>query len=257
MSLQINILSNLVYRIHVILILFIAMGNANGQCSFVQADKFDNVWVVNNHKVICFDKQFKKIGSYSNILLGNPTYIDVLDPFRILVFYQGSQSVVILNNAVAEISEPIKLQDKGISDANLVCRSNKGGFWIFNRNRWEIIYFDSGFNPTSEKIIPDITFSDTRPTFIQENKGILYLAFQNKGICRFDSFGARMGDILIKIDSYFTFIDGSIVYSSNGKLLQYILDSNQVKAFDALFSCIPIKFRGKFLFYNGSELVVS
>ncbi|NVO10075.1 MAG: hypothetical protein HXX16_08960 [Bacteroidales bacterium] len=238
-------------------ILFITKSNAIGQCSFIQADKFDNVWVVNNHEVICFDKQFKKIGSYSNILLGNPTYIDALDPFRVVVFYQGSQSVVILNNSVAQISEPIKLQDKGISDANLVCRSNKGGFWIFNRNRWEILYFDSGFNPTGEKIIPDITFSDTRPTFIQENEGILYLAFQNKGICRFDSFGARMGDIPIKIDSYFTFIDGSIVYSSNGKLFQYILESNQSKGFETPCKCIPIKVRSKFLFFDGGELVVS
>lgn len=245
------------FFLSLIILLLLSTSKTNGQCSFVQADKFDNVWVVNNHEVICFDKQFKKVGSYSNILLGNPTYIDVLDPFRILVYYQGSQSVVILNNAVAEISEPIKFQDKGISDATLVCRSNKGGFWVFNRNRWEILYFDSGFNPTGEKIIPDITFSDTKPTFIQENKGILFLAFQNKGICRFDSFGARMGDISIKIDSYFTFIDGSIVYSSKGKLFQYILDSNQVKAFDVSFSCIPIKFKGKFLFFNGSELVVS
>ncbi|NOU19447.1 MAG: hypothetical protein HOO91_17975 [Bacteroidales bacterium] len=240
-----------------IILLLLSTSKTNAQCSFILADKFDNVWVVNNHEIICFDKQFKKIGSYSNILLGNPAYIDVLDPFRILVFYQGSQSVVILNNAVAEISEPIKFQDKGISDVTLVCRSNKGGFWVFNRNRWEILYFDSSFNPTGEKIIPDMTFSDTRPTFIQENKGILYLAFQNKGICRFDSFGARMGDIPVKIDSYFTFIDGSMVYFSEGKLFQYILDGNQVKAFDVSFSCIPIKFRGKFLFYNGSELVVS
>jgi len=245
------------FFLSLIILLLLSASKTNGQCSFIQADKFDNVWVVNNREVICFDKQFKKIGSYSNILLGNPTYIDALDPFRVVVFYQSSQSVVILNNAVAEISEPIKFQDKGISDATLVCRSSKGGFWVFNRNRWEILYFDSGFNPTAEKIIPDITFSDNKPTFIQENKGILYLAFQNKGICRFDSFGARMGDIPIKIDSYFTFIDGSIVYSSKEKLFQYILDSNQIKAFDMPFSCIPIKFKGKFLFFNGSELVVS
>lgn len=246
-----------IFFLCLIIIQLLSTSKTNGQCSFIQADKFDNVWVVNNHEVTCFDKQFKKVGSYSNILLGNPTYIDALDPFRVVVFYQGSQSVVILNNAVAEISEPIKLQYKGISDAYLVCRSNKGGFWVFNRNSWEIIYFDSGFNSTGEKIIPDVTFSDTRPTFIQEKEEILYLAFQNKGICRFDSFGARMGDIPIKIDSYFTFVSGSIVYSSKGKLFQYILDSNQNKSLDVPFRCIPIRFRDKFLFFNGSELVVS
>jgi len=237
-------------------ILFVAIGKSNGQCSFIQADKFDNVWVVNRSEVICFDKQLKKVGTYSSIILGNPTYVDVLDPFRVVVFYQTSQSIVILNNAVTEISNPIQLRDKGISDASLVCRSSKGGFWVFDRANWEILFFDSGFNPTGEKVIPDMIFSGSKPLFMQENNGILYLAFQGKGICRFDSFGARMGDIPVKIDTYFTFVDGSIGYLFDEKLYEYILESNQVKVFDIPCKCIPAKVQGKFLYFDGNGLAV-
>ena len=239
------------------LIMIVTVGKTNGQCYFVRADKFDNVWVVSNSEVICFDKQLKKVGSYSNILLGNPTYIDPLDPFRVLVFYQNSQSIAILNNAVSEISEPILLRDKGIADASLVCRCSKGGFWVFNRTGWEILYFDSGFNITGEKLIPDAVFSEAKPQFMQEYNGVLYLAFQGKGICRFDSFGARMGDIPVKVDGFFTFFGDLLIYQTDGKLFNFSFENNQISQFSSSFSCIPAVVQGQFLFFDGRALVVS
>jgi hypothetical protein len=240
-----------------LLILLVTFVKSIGQCYFIRADKFDNVWIVNNSEVVCFNKQFRNVGSYSNILLGNPTYIDPLDPFRVIVFYQNSQSIAILNNAVSEISKPIRLRDKGISDANLVCRSGKGGFWVFNRSSWEILYFDSGFNLTGEKLIPDLVFSDAKPMFMQENNGILYVAFQAKGICRFDSFGARMGDIPVKADGSFAFSGDQIIYQTNGKLFIFSLENNQISPFDISASCIPAAVQGQFLLFDGRALVVS
>ena len=236
--------------------LLIFFSSAKGQCFFTQVDRFDNVWVINRGEVICFDKHSKKIGTYSNIIFGNPFSLDVLDPFRIVVFYQSSQAVVILNNAVAEISKPILLREKGINDASLVCRSSKGGYWVLDRANWEILHFDSGFNSTAEKIIPDITYSGSTPIFMQEYKGILYLVFKDSGICRFDSYGARLGDIPVKIDGYITFIDGALVYQYEDNTLEYDLESNQVKAFNHSFKCLPVKVQGDFIYFDGSGLAV-
>lgn len=243
-------------RITFFSILLISFNSAVGQCYYAQADRFDNVWVINQSEVIFFNKELKKIGTYSNILLGNPYSIDALDPFRILVFYPNSQAVTILNNAVAEIAKPILLREKGISDACLVCSSRKGGYWVLDRASWEILHFDSGFNSTGEKIIPDITFSGSTPIFMQEYKGILYLAFKDIGICRFDAFGARLGDIPVRINSYFTFIDDEIVYQINGKTFHYNHETSQVKVFDPPVNCIPIKVQGQFLYFDGSGLAV-
>ncbi len=237
-------------------IFFLSFSSAIGQCYFIQADKFDNIWVVSHSEVICFDKQSKKLGTYSNILLGNPNYIDVLDPFRVVVFYPSSQAVAILNNAVAEISKPILLREKGISDASLVCRSGNGGFWVLDRAKWEILHFDSGFKSTAEKIIPDISYSGSMPIYMREYQGILYIAFEGMGICRFDSYGARLGDIPVKIDSYFTFIDHEIVYQINGKTFQYNLEANQIKVFDLPVDCIPVKVQTQFIYFDGRDLAV-
>ena len=155
-----------------------------GQCDFIRADRFDNIWVIHNSEVICFDKQQKKIGSYSNILLGKPSTIDVLDPFRVVVFYPSTQTLVILNNAVAEIANSVNIRSKGVNEASLVCRSSKGGFWVFDRSTWQILHFDSGFNSTGEKFNPDMQLSGSKPVFMQEYKGVLYVAFEGKAICR-------------------------------------------------------------------------
>jgi len=180
----------------------------------------------------------------------------MLDPFRVLVFYPQSQSIVILNNAIAEISKPIYLRDKGLIDVSLVCRSSKGGIWVLDRTSWAIIYFDSGFNRTGETMIPDMTYSGSKPMFMQEKNQILYIAFQGKGICRFDSFGARLGDIPAEVDTFFTLNDNTIIYSTGGKLYQYSLENNQIIDFNSPCSCIPAIVQGKFLIFDGSRLVV-
>lgn len=227
-----------------------------GQCYYAQTDKFENVWVVDKSEVICFDKQLKKIGTYSNFLLGNPSFVDAMDPFRVIIFFPNSQSIVILNNEVAEISKQISLREKDIADASAVCRSGKGGFWIFDRTRWEILHFDSGFNLTSEKIMLDMNFSGSKPLFMQENTGILYIAFKDKAICRYDQFGARMGDILINVDNFFTFIDGSIIYQDKGITYQYRIESSTTIPLNSSIKCIPIQVQGQLLYFDGRSLSV-
>lgn len=247
---------NSMERLFIVFIFLFSFGYASGQCSFAQIDKFENIWVVSKNEVICFDKQSKKIGTYSNILLGSPLYLDILDPFRVMVYYPNTQAIALLNNKVAEISKPILLRDKGIADVSAVCRCGKGGFWIFDRANWEILNFDSGFNLTGEKIMLDMTFSGSKPLFMQENKGILYIAFQDQAVCRYDQFGAHMGDIKIKIDNYFTFSDGSIIYQTKGETYQYNMENSTIIPFHSSVNCIPINVQGQLLYFDGRSLSV-
>jgi hypothetical protein len=230
--------------------------NSNAQCGFIQADNFNNIWVVNRSEVICFNKQLAKVGSYSNLFLGNPEYIDALDPFRVIVFYKNSQSITILNNSVSEISNPISLKEKGINDASLVCRSGKGGFWIFNRIDWAILHFDSDFLPTGEKIIPETRYSESTPLFMQEYNGKLYLSFSNQDISVYDRYGAVCGIVPIKTNSLFSICNGSIFYLSDGNLLEYNLETKIKKSLGTDFYCPPIVVNDSFLYFDGSGLAV-
>lgn len=154
------------------------------------------------------------------------------------------------------MAKPILLREKGISYSSAVCRSGKGGFWILDGTYWEIRHYDSGFKSTGERILLDLAFSGSTPIYMIENKGILYIQFEDKAICRYDNYGARMGDLPIKTDSYFSFIDNDIVYRSEGEIYQFNIDRNEIIPFPLSTKCIPAKVQGQFLYFDGRTLSI-
>lgn len=242
-----------------IFILFIVVIDsfiAKGQCNFAQTDKLSNIWVINGAELICFDKNLKKIGSYTNMMLGMPSTIDVSDPFKVALFYPQRKYLVLLNNKLAMIGSPIILSDEGIGDAILACRSGKRGFWIFDRSKGEIIHFDSNIEQTGVKIVIDVSHSEIVPLQMQESNGILYVAFKGKGISRFDSFGGTLAEIPVNIDSTFSINNNEIIYQSNGKTLCYNTDNFQNSTLDLNLKCLPIIINGKFYRFDPSNKTV-
>lgn len=230
--------------------------SARGQCYFSQIDKFNNVWVIDGNELICFDKNLKKVASYSNMILGSPSTIDVSDPFKAVLFYPQTKSLVLLNNKLAVIGSPISLSDEGIGDAILACRSGKRGFWIFDRSKGEIIHFDSNIEQTGVKIVIDISYSEFVPLQMQESNGVLYVAFQGKGISRFDSFGGTLAEIPVNIDSPFSINNNELIYQSSGKTLCYNIENNKNSTLDLSFKCLPIIINGKFYRFDASNKTV-
>ncbi len=230
--------------------------SARGQCYFAQTDKLNNVWVLDGPELICFDKNLKKIGSYANLMLGNPSTIDVSDPLKVALFYPQTKSLVLLNSKLAVIGNPISLSDQGIGDAILACRSGKRGFWIYDRSKGEIIHFDSNLDQSGQKIILDVSYSDQIPIYMQESSGVLYVAFKGKGISRFDAFGATLAQLPMSIDSHFLVSSNKIYYQANDKSFVYDIENHKNIPLDLTLNCLPILFNGKFYYFDTSRKAV-
>lgn len=226
------------------------------QCYFAQTDKLNNVWVIDGSELICFDKNLKKVGSYTNLMFGNPSTIDVTDPFKVALFYPQTKTLVLLNNKLAVIGSPISLSDEGIGDAILACRSGKRGFWIFDRSKGEIIHFDSNIEQTGEKIVLDVSYSGYVPLYMQESNGVLFVAFKGKGIGRFDPFGAALAEIPVDIDFPFLINNKEVIYRSKGKTFSYNIDNYQTIALDLDSECLPIIINDKFYQFDTSKKAV-
>lgn len=226
------------------------------QCYFAQTDKLSNVWVISGPELICFDKNFKKVGSYTNLMLGNPSTIDVSDPFKVALFYPQTKSLVLLNNKLSLIGNPISMRDVGIGDAILACRSGKRGFWVFDRSKGEIIHFDSSIEQTGEKVVLDVSYSNFVPLFMQESNGVLFVAFKGKGISRFDPFGATLSELPINIDSQFLINKKDVIFQSGGKLFIYNLENYQNTPLDLNSKCLPIMINDEFYSFDASKKAV-
>jgi streptogramin lyase len=194
------------------------------------------------------------LGSYSNLLLGSPHLVDPADPFRVVVFYQKSQAIVILNSKAAEVSPPVYFKNLSIGEAPSVCRSGNGGLWVFDRQGWAIARFDSHLKPTGERVIPDARLSDTPCNFMQEHGGVLYVGFNGLGINRYDRYGADMGLIPIPFGEFAVFSDREIIYTSGSFVFSYSLDENESTKLEIPCTCLPIMINGRFFVFNGTRL---
>ncbi len=240
-----------------IVFLFCCFTTVKSQCNFSQVDKFENIWIIDGQSVICFDKNFKRTGEYSNIQLGQPTILDVTNPLKVLVFFSSSQVIIFLDKKVSQISSPIFLKSRNFVDVGLVCRSIKGGIWIFDSVNKSLVLCDENANPTSFRIPVGNDFTTGRPIFMQEQSSILYMAFSKKEIVRYNEFGQFVGTIPISTDFPFQISDSALYYLSNNHLNKFLFDENTHTPMfcECCNGCLPIVIRNQVYTFNGKTIV--
>ena len=107
------------------------------------SDPIGNVYVVNQNDLIKFDPQNLHTANYKNVFLGNIHSVDSSYPLRILLYYRDHNQIVWVDNFLSEIRSPVFLDALGIDQAELVCSSNQGGFWVLNGLNNQLQYFNT------------------------------------------------------------------------------------------------------------------
>jgi len=192
-------------------------------------DPMGNVYVVKNNTLKKFSNQHVQAAYYTNTFLGNIHSVDVSDPLRILIFYKDYNQVVWVDNYLSEIRSPIWLDDLGIDQAELICSSNQGGFWVFNSLNNQLQYFDVNLKLIHESPTLNIlTGPDISPTFMIEKSRMLYLNVPGTGVLVFDRFGNFSKTLAVEIPSFFQVTDHFLYYLKNGELFSYDLRTTEI-----------------------------
>lgn len=108
--------------------------------TFIGYDGFGNCFYTKNNVI------YKKVAAttiqYQNLSLGKITKVDILNPLKVIVFYEGFNSVIILDNQLNEIQKvdfslletPVVASAIGISGQNKL--------WVFNTLNQQIGLYD-------------------------------------------------------------------------------------------------------------------
>jgi hypothetical protein len=191
------------------------------------SDPLGNVYIVKNNHLVKFVQDYTKAAEYSNLFLGNIHSIDVSDPLRILIYYQDHNQIVWVDNFLSEIRSPIWLDDLGADQAQLVCSSNQGGFWIFNGLNNQLQYFDVNLQFVHESItLNSLTGADIQPVFMLEKSRNVYLNVPGFGILVFDLFGNYSKTIALEIPGEFQVTDHNIYFFKAGELFSFDMLTN-------------------------------
>jgi hypothetical protein len=160
---------------------------------FFELDILDQVYTVKGTELRKYNADGALQYTYSNLLMGNITSIDVSDPMRILVFYQANRKMVFLDNTLSATLSPVDFNFLGYPEANMVCTSFDNSFWIYDPVTHQIIRFDRYLKPVDQSgNLGQVTGINCIPQSIIERNNHVYIVDYQQGVFVFDRYGAYL-----------------------------------------------------------------
>lgn len=103
-------------------------------------DNFGTEYYVTNN--ILYKKTPETIINYSNVQLGNITTVNTYNPLKIVLFYQDFNTVIILDNRLAEVFKIDFNTTQTYRNVSHVSIGNDNTIWIFNRDIQQLELYD-------------------------------------------------------------------------------------------------------------------
>ncbi|MEN3322828.1 hypothetical protein VP395_03755 [Mariniflexile soesokkakense] len=123
--------------------------------AFVSTNNFDTTFYILDNVLFKHSSETKGIDiGYSNFQLGTITSVNTFNPLKINIFYKDFNTVLILDNRLAEI---FKIDFNTLSDYKNVSHIATGSdntLWVFNENTQQLELFDYKTNTTRAQTLP-------------------------------------------------------------------------------------------------------
>jgi hypothetical protein len=112
--------------------------------TFIGLDGFNNCFYIKDN--VLYKKSDNTLLQYQNVSLGKITKVDLLNPLKVIVFYEEFNSVMVLDNQLNEIQkvEFSKLETPVVAAAIGISGQNK--LWVFNSLDQQIGLYDLNSN---------------------------------------------------------------------------------------------------------------
>ena len=120
--------------------------------NLISIDNYETIYYTQNN--ILYKKTNQNIINYNNIQLGNIESINTFNPLKINVFYKEFNTVIILDNRLAEV---FKIDFNTLPDYKNISHISTGfdnTIWIFNQDLQQVELFDYKQNKIRLECIP-------------------------------------------------------------------------------------------------------
>lgn len=176
-------------------------------------DLLDNLYGWNDEGLEKYTPTGELTASYSNKSLGPITAVDVSIPSKIMVFYQESGTIQILDSKLSPLGNSLDLFGKGLFSISLAAISSSTSIVLFDVSTQELISSDLNLNITHTT--PCNFSKEFQPNLINIRLDNEILLIDRSGLYFFDKFGSFEKQIAI------TDITSSQYYKKRLFYLQY------------------------------------
>ena len=189
-------------------------------------DRLGNLYLSNDNFLWRYDNNGDSIGAFNSKRYGEITFVDVTDPYQILVFFKDYNQVLYLDNYLTVNGDATDLQSLGYDQVSMVCQSREKGIWIFDQIKQKAYRLNSSLKVTHETVNLAQWFGKRiLPNYMIEYNNKLYLNEKESGLYVFDHFATYLNKIPVIGNEQVQLMDDKILYfqADSNKLCQYKL----------------------------------
>ena len=234
----------------------------NTVSTFFTVDAMQNIYYINaTDEIVKYNCVDSVTITYSNLNLGRPTFIDVSNPLKILVFYPDRQNIIILDNQFAEL---LLLQLKGTTNTtnyqpSVMCKLvGTDHIWMYDELSRKLIRLDEAGKVIAESEVFDqlFDFSINIENIFSANDKV-YLNVTGEGLLVFDAYANYINTISFLYDAA-QVTDKYILAISGSTAKWYDLRSGEVFSKDLPVSnALQLFFTGDVMFVRDGSGIFS
>lgn len=151
--------------------------------------------------------------NYTNLQLGDIKSINLFNPLKINIFYKDFNSVIVLDNRLAEILKIDFNSNNIYKNVDFVSSGSDNTIWIFNQDSQQLELFDYIKNTTKLKTIP----IKSKVLDLISNYNYCWLLTEHN-LYKFNYFGSLVQKIKNDGFTSFTETNGNIILKKDNKL---------------------------------------
>ncbi|MBV1923054.1 MAG: hypothetical protein KUG68_03400 [Flavobacteriaceae bacterium] len=218
--------------------------------SFIGVDNYQNLYFVKDH--VIYKEGEEGNFTYNDLQLGEISSVDIINPLKVIVFHEDTNTVVMLDNRLSEIE---RIQFNMLPEfihARAVTNAGNNQLWVFNINSQELQLYNYRVNTKTSNTIPfEGEIISQKSSF-----NFCYLTTE-KSLQKFNNYGS----LIYKLEPYElskVTHEGDVLIVFNENELYYIDENNLVpiKLNTLEITVKDLQLSQDFLYiYNGEKLL--
>lgn len=185
----------------------------------MEVDALGQVYTLGEEEIKKYSPSGELLFSASFNAAGTPSTLDVSNPMKPFLFYQGTGNLLLLDNTLSPQHQTYDLYAETQRTVEAVCGSFNNHFWLFDAERTEVVRVDVQFRQTDGSgplfgVLPNLTHVDQ----MREFGNHLYVLQKGEGIFVFDQFATYLYTLPLKSAEVFGFWGEKLVYSDGESL---------------------------------------
>lgn len=214
-----------------------------GSFTYFNVDNLDNIYfITDNNQLKKITVRGDSVAVFNDVKkYGNPSYIDVTNPLKALLYYKNYSTIITLDRFLS-VRNNINLRRHNIFYVNNVTLSYDNYIWIFDEEDFRLKKIDEEGKLLQSTVDWRMLFDSVpAPIKIVDKNNFVYLYDPEKGFYIFDYYGGFKNRLSF-LNWTNVEVTGNTVYGfSNNTLHSYELKSLQLKDY-----VLPVFF-GKFI----------